>query len=183
MVLPGHLAGGYLATTLLLASAGFPMKLDADWTTLMIVGTLAGEAPDIDLLFFNLHQRFSKNPSRYDNHREFITHTPIFWIALCSIMLIMGIFINSIFVQLLAQVILVGSLSHFLLDSLEDGIRWLYPLSSRLFYLRKVAEHKVDGVKGTLRYYYKLLNRTFYKRITFYAEIIILIIAIWVAFR
>jgi hypothetical protein len=53
MVLPGHLAGGYIATTIVLSLLPASIQFSTgQLTTLYIVGILSGEIPDIDLLLF-----------------------------------------------------------------------------------------------------------------------------------
>ena len=72
MVLPGHLAGGYLASraVLFLTHATFTPVQTA---TLLVIGTLAGEAPDIDFIFFYFNQR-SKTSKKVAEHRDYFTH-------------------------------------------------------------------------------------------------------------
>jgi len=182
MVLPGHLAGGYLTAkaVLYLAHASFS---PAETTALMAIGTLAGEAPDIDLLFFYLHQKYSAVPEKRDSHRSFITHTPAFWLLISMLIVGTGWIGSSLFTETLGWLLLAGSWSHFLLDSFEYGIRWLWPFSDKRFCVRNVVEPVIPGPQGNISYYWKLLSKVYYKRVTFYLEGLVVLIALWVAFH
>ncbi len=155
----------------------------AQSTALLLLGTFFGEAPDIDILYFMFVQAFSKNKDRKESHRDFITHVPSFWLIISLIIVGAGWLAGSEFAQMLGWVVLAGTWSHFILDSIEYGIRWLAPFSNKRFCLREIVWPKIEGLKGTPFFYWKELKDVYSKMITFYAEIAIVIIAIWVAFH
>jgi len=142
MILPGHLAGGYLAThaLLFLAPATFsPTEVYA----LYAIGIIASDSPDIDLLWFYFeNKKYEKNQklnhgevengkaSKHPkaNHREHITHTPIFWLIVSAIIAFIGYIFNSSFTEFGALVILAGSWSHLIFDSIVFGVCWFWPL-------------------------------------------------------
>lgn len=179
MVLPGHLAGGYLATTALLTLSHAEAILTPGQTiTLTLIGTLAGDAPDIDIALYYLNQKFSAR--KRDGHRDFITHTPFFWACICAGIMLIGQTIDSSFIRYIGFVLLAGSWTHLILDSIENGVRWLYPLSNKSFYLRYVEDPIIQGTKGTIPYYWKFVTGAYLRRYTFYAEILITCAAIYV---
>jgi hypothetical protein len=181
MVLPGHLSGGYLATTALLSLAPWSFSTN-ELITLYIIGTIAGEIPDIDLFAFYFEKKKNNN-SFHSNHREYITHLPTFWITISLLISLFGLIISSTFTLALGFVFLVGTISHFILDSIDYGIAWLAPLSSKRFYLfpmKLIKEDQEHVVTGGISYYWNYLKGTYLKQATFYAEILITIVAIYI---
>ncbi|MFA6295551.1 MAG: metal-dependent hydrolase [Candidatus Paceibacterota bacterium] len=182
MVLPGHLSGGYLATYSLLAltHASFsPLQTSILYT----IGIIAGEIPDIDLLFFYLEYRKDKIHKIF-NHRYYITHTPALWLAISLLTIIFGLIFNSVFTIFIGLTILIGSWSHFVLDSIEYGIRWIWPISNRRFFIRDVPDSYIAGQRrGTFSYYWKYISSVYITRWSFYLEILITIVALLLAFK
>lgn len=183
MVLPGHIAGGYLATKIILALSQVSFS-PTQTVILLTIGALIGEGPDIDLIYFYLENRRLRNRGT-DNHRDYITHAPLFWLISSTIIFIAGTIAGSIFVSFIGLVILVGSWSHFILDSIEGGISWFRPFSKKKFCLRQTQERKFSGQKGTISHYWKIICDYYFNSWTFYAEIMIVIIAIvvFISFR
>ncbi|MDE2037948.1 MAG: metal-dependent hydrolase [Patescibacteria group bacterium] len=177
MVLPGHLAGGYLAAKALLAAAHASFT-PSQTAALLAIGTLAGELPDIDLAFFYVAHVIRKDGTK-DSHRDHITHAPAFWLAVSLVIAAAGYAAGSSFVAFIGWIVLAGTWSHFILDSIEYGIRWLWPFSDKRFCLREVPEAQIDGVKGSLTYYWRYIaDRRHLGRVTFYAEIAVTAAAI-----
>lgn len=182
MVLPGHLAGGYLATSAFLAVAPIAALSPTQTTAILVIGTLFGDSPDIDLLWFYIQKKFNKSSDK--SHRDYITHTPIFWLIVSLIVVTIGLLDNSEFIQYIGWAVLCGSWSHFILDTIEYGIRWLWPFSNQRFTLRQVPEVLIENeIPGTPSYYVKYLKNVYIKRISFYLEILIVLIALFVIFK
>lgn len=182
MVLPGHLAGGYLAALALL-TVGEPSITAAQASALLAIGAIAGDGPDIDLFLYYFNQRSKRPSADSSGHRHYITHTPAFWLVLSLIIFGIGLIADSTFVQYIGWVILAGSWSHLLLDSIEFGVRWLWPIMKRRYYLLPGSNPVIDEPKGTLRYYRELIRATAFRNVTFYAEITVTAIAIVVLFQ
>lgn len=195
MVLPGHLAGGYLATTALFSIVQLPVS-ENELNALYIIGTLAGEIPDIDLFAFYfknklkklndskqvLPNQLSNNSSSEETHRNYFTHIPIFWLILSSTIFSLGIIFNSDFIVGLGLVLLAGTISHFILDSIDYGIAWLRPFSSKRFCLFKmeITENKsTDIITGSILYYWNYLKSQYIKQPTFYFEVLITATALY----
>ncbi len=188
MVLPGHLAGGYIATSIILNFVSIPLT-SADLSVIYTIGILSGEIPDIDLLLFYLEKNKNKNKTR-QTHRDFITHIPMFWFVFCLTIFFIGFLVTSKLIMLLSVVILAGTFSHFILDSLEYGIQWFKPFSKRRYCLFEIKEmedfekrSQHDHVKiGSLRFYWNYVTTIYIRQVSFYAEFLVVIIAILVLF-
>jgi hypothetical protein len=186
MVLPGHIAGGYLFTRAFLALTHATFSA-SQTTALLIIGTLAGELPDIDLLRFYLANRSGFSIDH--NHRLYATHAPLFWLIVSLIVVALGYIVSSPFVIYLGWIILSGSWGHLILDSIEDGVMWLWPFSRQRFALRNVPDF--DAAKyagkyrpGTFAFYWDYIWTVYIgRRVTFYVEIFITLAAIWVLFK
>lgn len=184
MVLPGHLAGGYIFTKALLAWTHAAFS-SSQATALLIIGTLAGELPDIDLLHFYFANR--SEFSTENNHRHYITHAPIFWLIISLVVALIGLVFQSAFIEYLGWIILGGSWSHLILDSIEDGIMWLWPLSHKKFALRTMPDFDPQEYRGTHRigtipFYWEYIVNTYIRtRITFYVEVLLTAAAIYIA--
>jgi len=181
MVLPGHLAGGYLFTTGLLSLSPVVFSTQ-EATALLIIGTILGEAPDIDL-FRYYFQNKPGHHTKVSNHREYLTHAPFLWFGLGMLVAALGLLFSSAFVITLGFVIWTASWSHFLFDSIEIGVPWLWPFSRRFYALKQLRIVNVAGQKGTFSFYWKIIIRQYVKQWTFYAEIIVVAVAMWVFLR
>jgi len=188
MVLPGHLAGGYLAAraALFLTHVSFTSSQTA---VLLTVGTLAGEFPDIDLLFYYLNQR-AKTARKIDDHRTYITHAPLVWLITSLALVAAGWLAGSTFMEWIGWMVLSGTMSHFILDSIEHGIPWLWPLSRKRFALRRTpdeneptADRGAPARKGTFRAYWRFVTGPYLRSWTMWAELVITLAAIWTLFH
>jgi hypothetical protein len=189
MVLPGHLAGGYLASLALL-SALHPALSPEQIQALLVVGTLAGELPDIDLLFFNIahrnhhkaHNSQTEHADKKDptqNHRDYITHMPSFWLSLCVFVALAGKIGGSIFIEYTGIALLAGTWSHLILDSIEYGILWLAPWSKKNYALsKKSVASEVVHRPGSLMQHFHFIITTYWKSYTIWLEFVISFLAL-----
>jgi hypothetical protein len=120
-------------------------------------------------------------------HREFITHAPLFWLIICLIIFGIGILIDSKFTEIIAILLLGGTFSHFIFDSIEYGIRWLDPFYKKQLSLfkTKIVEETVNDegeklVMGSISYYWNNIKKSYLKSVTIYFEIAVVIIAIFI---
>lgn len=140
----GHVGGGILVAAIaeraVLHSQLAPLAFGAV--------ALLSLLPDIDglaaLLTGMWHPR-----SQMLRHHAFPTHTPLYYLILAGIAwVIVG--------QMMALLVLVMALLHLLSDSwgTDDGIMWLWPLSSQRFSFFGINLHEggVRGVQYYLRY-------------------------------
>lgn len=188
MVLPGHIAGGYLATTFILGLSSTPFTT-TELAIIYVVGILAGEIPDLDLLFFYFNKK-NNGTSKKATHRDYITHLPMFWLSLGMTLFLYGYSLNSPLVMTLALVLVAGTFSHFILDSIEYGIQWFKPLSHRricLFEIKDIADFEKKSTHnhvrtGSLLFYWNYVRTIYVRQISFYAELLVVIIALVVFF-
>jgi len=181
MVLPGHLAGGYLAAYALqaLSHASFtPLES----TMLLTIGVLAGEAPDIDLIRYTIEQRTDKKTDKTVSHRDYFTHAPLFWLAASLAVVFAGLISGSFFTQFVGWTILCGSWSHLILDTIEFGIAWLWPFSKRRYFFRHAESGEMKSQPGSLAHYWEFISKVYVRNVSFYAEILITLPALYIAF-
>jgi hypothetical protein len=182
MVLPGHIGGGYLTArlVLLLAHATFSPTQTA---ILLLIGTLAGEAPDIDIALYYFNRR-SQTSKKVDEHRDYPTHAPLVWLVLCLIIVAIGYAFSLPFLECIGWVILAGSWSHLILDSIEYGIPWLWPFDKKWYSMRKIQPKKIiTAPKGTLKSYWQFTFGPYLEGWTVYFEIAITLVAVWTFFH
>ncbi len=179
MLPAGHVAGGYLSAYALLKITKLDLDI-AQFHQLLYIGAFFGFTPDLDVFVaFAKVRGFTFSDHEKTNHRNFFTHAPILWLAI-------GLLVYSasqtVFVSYTGLLIWLGAWSHFLLDSLQSGIMWLWPFSS-YHYTFKDREIQIPPVqkKGFFLYWLSFLR--FYKNklsLTYYSEIIIILIALYV---
>lgn len=181
MVLPGHLAGGYLATYALLNATG--ASFDSTHTiALYVIGILAAEMPDLDLIPFFFEHR-SMKLQKTDSHRKYASHAPAVWLIIGLVIAAIGYLLGSLFTSYAGFTLIVGSWSHFIADSIEYGIMWLWPFSHKQYALHKVEPEEIEEQKGTISYYWTFIHRYYIRRYTFWVECLTIALAAWVAFR
>ncbi len=183
MVLPGHLAGGFISTTIVLGTINQSFS-SSELTVLYIIGILSGELPDLDLLLFYLAKKLFKTTKQ--THRDFMTHLPLFWMVFSFIIFALAYLINSNFLMTTSILILAGTFSHFLFDSIDYGIQWLRPFNQRrycLFKLSGLNEFETASVQhhievGSIKFYWNYLWKMYIKQPSFYAEIFVTLVAL-----
>ena len=180
MLIFGHLALGYLVGVLILNifhPAFTPLQMD--W--FLVFSTLIAILPDLDVIYFYSKfgsLRYQKNTS----HRNWISHAPVIYII--TGLLIYFLF-SKPFINLLGFSLILGSLSHFLADSLEYGVMWFWPFSKKKYAIRNAPEDNFLFYRreSTARnYYWNLLSKVYSRGITIYLEIFVIILALVVAF-
>jgi len=182
MVLPGHLGGGYLAAKALL-SLLHPAFSAAKINLLLIIGTLAGEFPDIDLIRAYCAGKSSRE-YKDEDHRNYFTHTPFIWLLISLLVIFFGYVISSSFTRYIGLMILAGSWSHLLLDSIEYGVMWLWPFSKKRYSLiKKIPEANITARPGTIRAHLQFVEGAYLHTWTFWAELAITFVAIIVFFN
>ena len=179
MLPPGHIAAGYLTAEALLKLTHPNITL-AQSSALLWWGVLFGFLPDLDTFYVFFQQRAFRIKSSYENnHRKFFTHAPILW-------LIPGLLIyflsKDVYHQCIGLVLWLASWSHFLLDSIEDGVMWLWPFSSKQFALRYPSQIIVEENKF-FNYWWKFTIQYATTRLSFYFEVLIIISAIIIFFK
>ena len=170
----GHLALGYLATKLFLVNSLLTLST-SEINILILLGMLAALLPDLDLIPFFLKHR-SMKLQKNKSHRRIWSHAPLLW---AFILIIGAFFTTSTFAFFICLAILIGSWSHFIGDSIEYGVYWLWPFSSQKFYLHKArGTEPLEKETSVTHYYTTFIKKVYIKNWTFYIEILIIIAAL-----
>jgi membrane-bound metal-dependent hydrolase YbcI (DUF457 family) len=168
----GHAAAGYLFSLIYLF---FASGLNSPETNLLLLlGALFGILPDIDVFFFFMKQKSFAVGTEKNTHRHYITHAPLFWIIISILIYIIA---QNAVTEHIAVILLLGTLSHFLMDSIEFGVMWLWPYSRKRFSLISVNNKERRYTKA-IGYYWDLLKHDYSRTKTFYLEVLITIAAV-----
>jgi membrane-bound metal-dependent hydrolase YbcI (DUF457 family) len=181
MLPPGHLAAGYLTAKALLYF-GHQNFTELQQSALIGWGLIFGVAPDLDMLYsFAKQKGYRVIGDDLPQHRKYISHAPILWLIAG---LVIYFFAGNIYHKYIGLLLWFGSWSHFILDSFDYGIMWLWPLSNKVYSLRNREKNfgPIDGPKNVISYFIGFLKQ-YRKVITFYLEIIIIISAIIIRFK
>lgn len=177
MLPPGHIAGGYLVAETLFSVTNFSLS-SQQTNVLLLLGMFFAFAPDLDFFyaFFRLNGwTLQKNTV---DHRKFISHTPIVW-------LIAGLSIffaaQSSFMKVFGLLVWLGAWSHFVLDTIEYGIMWLWPFSTKVFALANQEKKFVTQEKRFVRYWTRFVW-WYMHRMSFWLELGVILVAVFVFF-
>ncbi len=178
MLPPGHFAGGYLAAEALLHITKADLS-SAQANQLLWWGAFFAFAPDLDTFASFIKERawFVKNPA--NNHRKFVSHAPLLWLLAG---LLVYFFSADIYWKNVGLLLWLGSWTHFLLDSIEYGIMWLWPFSNRIFALKN-REREFNIQSPTFLVYWWNFVKSYTRTLTFYIELLIVVIALIVCVR
>lgn len=174
MLPPGHIAGGYLVVYSLIKIFQPPFS-QVEMNQLFWYGMFFAFVPDMDMFFTFFRQRSCIIEKKY-NHRKLYSHTPIVWFLLgCGVML----FSQNLFTTYIGLVVWLASWSHFLFDSLQYGIMWLFPFSRRLFSVKDTGVELEIQEKKFFSYWIAFVqNYTTRFRLTFWCEIGVISLAV-----
>ena len=171
MVLPGHIAAGYLTALGVVTLSGLTLTPN-EQITLLTLGALLGDGPDLDV-FFSFLKKKTTSVTALTGHRDHITHIPLLWLAI-------GLFIflltDSNFGKVLGLLLWLCPWSHFVCDSIFSsvGIGWLKPFSKKEYTLFRRREFTLSTWKNLWRHL--LISPLFY------LEILLVIVAVIVFF-
>ena len=126
-----HLPAGYLCTK----AIDFHRPREIQEWSCFLAGLTGAVFPDADGIYFRF---FSQRLLR---HHEYWTHTPIVWgIAWIAALLLLRYKANKK-IQWLSLVFFANVFLHLLLDSVKDGLLWLYPLSGKTFSIAEMTKN------------------------------------------
>lgn len=171
----GHVAGGYLSGVVLLKILK-PELSAVENNNLLLFAIFFGFAPDLDVFwfFFKNKTMLVASSTNETSHRKFIGHAPLLWLVFG---LIIFFSTSNLYVKYVGLIFWAGSWSHFLLDSIEYGIMWLWPFSNKIYALKDTAVSKPITEKGFINHTFAFL-KFYFTRLTFYLEILIIITAL-----
>jgi membrane-bound metal-dependent hydrolase YbcI (DUF457 family) len=179
MLPPGHVAASFLSSYAFLKIA-YPGLEPSQTDFLLALGAFFGFAPDLDMFFaFAKEKAFVIRDEEKNSHRKFYTHIPFLWLILA---LAVYCFSKTEIEKLTGAMIFIGSFSHFLIDSVEHGIMWLWPFSKKVFALKDAGRHYKIEEKNFVAHWLKML-KIYSRSISFYLEIVIIIFALITLFK
>ncbi|MBI2888880.1 MAG: metal-dependent hydrolase [Candidatus Liptonbacteria bacterium] len=173
MLPPGHIAAGFLTAYGVLHFTQ-PAFAAGDMNTLLVSGAVLGALPDIDILpFFRRQATLYFNGS--DTHRRYITHAPLPWLILG---LIIAYAASNPFLRALGILLWLAPWSHFLCDSIEFGVRWLWPFSHRYFSITDYPKHNCEAERSLRRHYWCIIRTYAGKSRAFPLEVMLILAAL-----
>lgn len=188
MILPGHLAAGYVVSQLVINTAS--PEIMAYSIPLSILGAVSGVLPDLDhLLVYFRHRKdkpeeYKDAGSKHEDHRDFISHTPLFWIVLGAIAYAFAGWAGSEISQIVSMIIAGGAISHLLMDCIEHGVKLLWPFSQRKYCLYDEPEDFIPERPGSVSYHWKMITKFYPRKKLFYIEILVsLSVLLYITFK
>lgn len=177
MLWVGHLSLGYLFYKIILSVYPAEIISQYELNILLVVTLIASILPDLDFISF-----FTKNKSmklqNYSSHRTQISHAPLIYLTVGVIFYLVS---QTIFFKIASILFIVGIMGHFIGDSIEYGIMWLWPLSKKQYSLHKVPKENIQS-SGIVDYYWKFFWSIYVKNWTFWIELGVILTAIFIIF-
>lgn len=183
MLPPGHIAAGFLTALAVIKLTGShlsPGQIDQ----ILLLGGLIGFVPDLDIFgAFAKVRKFKIDVEKAD-HRRYLAHAPILWLVGG-----LAVFFTSTdpFIKTVGLVIWLSSWSHFLCDTLQYGIMWLWPFSKKLYAIKdretKMADPGSNGL-GFFAYWLKFIRLYTTKAVfSFSFEVLLIVAALLASWR
>jgi len=174
MLPPGHVAAGYLVAEALLKFTK-PALSSAELHQLVWWGVFFSFAPDLDnFLAFARVKSFYYYQKDNSIHRQFLSHVPLLWLIPGSLVYL---FAPTLYLKYFGLMLWLGSWSHFLVDSIEYGVMWLWPFNREVWALKdRGVKKQIDG--NSFFAYWVTFLKHYFTRLTFYAEILVIISAV-----
>jgi hypothetical protein len=175
MLPPGHIAAGYLVTEALLHIAKPDVPPD-QLRHLLYWGMFFSFAPDLDnfVAYTKIRSWWYKPGVDSSIHRKFYSHIPLFWLVAGLMVYFLA---DGTYVKYIGLLLWIGSWTHFILDSIDGGIMWLWPFNTEVWALRNRGIRGAIQGRGFFDYWYKMV-RIYMTRWTFYTEVAITLAAI-----
>lgn len=177
MLPPGHIAGGYITAYSFLKLTHPPLSM-SDQTYLLWLGMFFGFAPDIDAFFiFKKMKRFIGSDEI--DHRKFYSHVPVIWLVAGLAIFLIASFVGNLFFEYLGILVWLCSWIHFVLDSVQQGIMWLWPWRKNKFALGRKDIKEGIVSKKFLAYWLNFLKFYVTKmKLSFCLELLVIGVAL-----
>jgi inner membrane protein len=121
-LLIAHLPSGYLLGALV-------QKISNTKDRSIVIAAMAGGMiPDADMFYFHLVDM------RRTHHHDYLTHWPLFWLAIAMALALVCVFTRQL-KPILALAFSAGTFFHMVLDTIAAPVRWLMPFDPRSFEL------------------------------------------------
>lgn len=178
MLPPGHIAGGYLTSKLLQKALPYTFTT-REKKILSFCGAFFGFMPDLDFFYAFAKAKSWIISTEMIDHRTFLTHTPLPWMILGLLVFTLA---KKPFAKAIGLLLWLGTWSHLILDSIEHGVRWLWPFSKHLYAIAGVVE-RIDTRSAFVSFWGSFLTWYATHSITFYFEGIIILVALYVFYK
>ncbi len=180
MLPPGHFAAGYLLAEGVIA-VFHPTLSTSQTNWFLFSGGFFGFAPDIDMFYGFWKEKGLRHTGKNFTHRAFVTHTPLFWFILGGSLLL---FAPTTFIRLLGLLLWLAPWSHLLLDSMNTGVRWLYPFNKKFYAFKNPGIEIPNKARGFFNHWWNLLKHYYQLApLTFWTEVMLVAIALYIFFR
>jgi len=111
---------------------------DRQWYAVLAAGFIGGIFPDVDLFFYYF-------VNAETSHREFITHTPFFYICLFVVAALIAKIAKSPKLFFGSAIFTLGTFSHLITDSVAAKILFLYPWQNTLYGVQNLHIPALNG--------------------------------------
>lgn len=158
-----------------------PALTPTEYQQLVLWGMFFSFAPDLDtfLAFLKVKAFWYRPGTDSSVHRKFYSHVPLFWMIAGLLVFFLA---GSAYWQNVGLLLWLCSWSHFILDSIEFGVMWFWPISKNLWAL-KGRGVKMQISSGSFWGYWVSFLKIYRHRITFYLEVLIIILALIIHFK
>lgn len=174
MLPTGHVAAGYLTGYALLKFAHPALEIHQQ-TQLLWWATFFGFAPDLDVFYFFIRNKtLLVSGEAKSNHRFYFSHAPVLWLLAGLGVYFFG---SSIYIKDIGLLLWLGSWSHFLVDSVEYGVMWLWPFSTKIYAFKNQGVKVPVSEQSFFRHSFQFL-KIYSRRLSFYLEMVIIISAL-----
>ncbi len=174
MLPTGHIAAGLLTTQAALKIFK-PEISGIEAQQLLWWGVFWSFAPDLDTFWaFFKAKSFYYNKKDNSVHRRFYTHIPLLWLIVGLVIFILS---PTAYWKTFGLILWAGSFSHFLLDSIEYGVMWLWPFNKELWAFKNRGI-KVQINSSSFWGFWITFLKFYITRVTFIFEIVIIISAL-----
>ncbi len=147
----GYLLGRILSRTVFKDRIP-PERSDSFYRNLILAGMIGGILPDIDFIY-HIFIDSDKTP-----HHSYITHMPVFWLALMSVFLFIYFFKKSSSKLPVLITLCSGALLHLVCDTITGIVFWFYPLSKKGYNLFDVSDTHIWWVHNYMYHWTFLIE-------------------------
>lgn len=175
MLPTGHVAAGFI-TAYSFVKIVKPDLDPSQINQLFYFGALFGFLPDLDefWFFFKTKSLLVAPAGQKISHRHYLSHTPALWLIAGVIIFV---FSSSVFWQSIGLLLWLCSWSHFLTDTVENGIMWFWPVSRKLLALKNKEVSLTIPERNFFKHSFTFL-KLYTARLSFYLEIVLIVLTL-----
>jgi len=153
-----HGPAGYLLTKIF-TNTLFRNSISASheshrYNLLILAGIIGGIMPDFDFVY-HIFIDSDRTP-----HHSYITHMPIFWIFMMSLLIVTGKLLKKPFFTAVSITICSTALLHLICDTITGVVYWLYPFNMHPFNVFSVSGKYIWWVHNYMYHWTFLIEIT-----------------------